>query len=582
MQKSSTSAKTDIAAPNAPPQFTPEFLAATRELEKEWQKNFDKMAQKFGIDPQSYVNQTNSGLPLKPAYFPHDVAGLSSDALAAPGSFPFTRGVNAAQYQFMPWANQPVIGCGLPEETRARMDYLQGMGMKGYFGNTFYNLVYDLVSHEGIDPDHPAAEGHVGRCGMAVYSCQDNARLFDGLELPKLNVVHIADSEDMPVLAHYLAYARRRGVAWEDLRGNSMNYHIQSAYHGSTCFPPKAGVDLTVEMIHFCSKRMPKWNTVNIDGYEMEEAGADAVEEVGFSAAAGIDYARECVAKGLHPDEFIGRFGFQMSQSNDFFEEVCKIRALRRIWARKCYELGARDPRNMHVRVHTHTSGAMLTAQQPLNNLIRTTLHSFGAALAGVQAMEVSAFDEALGIPTEHSATLSLRVQQIIQDESGITRVADPLGGSYYVETLTNQIETAALKIFDEVEKRGGYHKCHGYVRATIEASAVRWRDQVDAKKRIVVGMNKYVTDEPLETDIYTANPESERVAIERVKALRTERDNAKWEAAMAELDRAATRFKAGEVGVLFPAMIEASDADATTGELMGVLKRHLGWAPPY
>lgn len=582
MQKSSTSAKTDIAAPNAPPQFTPEFLAATRELEKEWQKNFDKMAQKFGIDPQSYVNQTNSGLPLKPAYFPHDVAGLSSDALAAPGSFPFTRGVNAAQYQFMPWANQPVIGCGLPEETRARMDYLQGMGMKGYFGNTFYNLVYDLVSHEGIDPDHPAAEGHVGRCGMAVYSCQDNARLFDGLELPKLNVVHIADYEDMPVLAHYLAYARRRGVAWEDLRGNSMNYHIQSAYHGSTCFPPKAGVDLTVEMIHFCSKRMPKWNTVNIDGYEMEEAGADAVEEVGFSAAAGIDYARECVAKGLHPDEFIGRFGFQMSQSNDFFEEVCKIRALRRIWARKCYELGARDPRNMHVRVHTHTSGAMLTAQQPLNNLIRTTLHSFGAALAGVQAMEVSAFDEALGIPTEHSATLSLRVQQIIQDESGITRVADPLGGSYYVETLTNQIETAALKIFDEVEKRGGYHKCHGYVRATIEASAVRWRDQVDAKKRIVVGMNKYVTDEPLETDIYTANPESERVAIERVKALRTERDNAKWEAAMAELDRAATRFKAGEVGVLFPAMIEASDADATTGELMGVLKRHLGWAPPY
>lgn len=582
MQKSSTSAKTDIAAPNAPPQFTPEFLAATRELEKEWQKNFDKMAQKFGIDPQSYVNQTNSGLPLKPAYFPHDVAGLSGDALAAPGSFPFTRGVNAAQYQFMPWANQPVIGCGLPEETRARMDYLQGMGMKGYFGNTFYNLVYDLVSHEGIDPDHPAAEGHVGRCGMAVYSCQDNARLFDGLELPKLNVVHIADYEDMPVLAHYLAYARRRGVAWEDLRGNSMNYHIQSAYHGSTCFPPKAGVDLTVEMIHFCSKRMPKWNTVNIDGYEMEEAGADAVEEVGFSAAAGIDYARECVAKGLHPDEFIGRFGFQMSQSNDFFEEVCKIRALRRIWARKCYELGAREPRNMHVRVHTHTSGAMLTAQQPLNNLIRTTLHSFGAALAGVQAMEVSAFDEALGIPTEHSATLSLRVQQIIQDESGITRVADPLGGSYYVETLTNQIETAALKIFDEVEKRGGYHKCHGFVRATIEASAVRWRDQVDAKKRIVVGMNKYVTDEPLETDIYTANPESERVAIERVKALRAERDNAKWEAAMAELDRAATRFKAGEVGVLFPAMIEASDADATTGELMGVLKRHLGWAPPY
>lgn len=582
MPNFSTTAQTDINAPNAPSQFTSEFLSATRELEKQWQKNFDKLAQKFGVDPQSYVNQTNSGLPLKPVYFPHDVVGLSSDALVAPGSFPFTRGLNAAQYQFMPWANQPVIGYGLPEETRARMDYLQSMGMTGYFGTTFYNLVYDLVSHEGIDPDHPAAEGHVGRCGISVYSCQDNARLFDGLDLRKINVVHIADYEDMPLLAHYLAYARRRGVPWDDLRGNSMNYHIQSAYHGSTSFPPKAGVDLAFEMIYFCSKRMPKWNTVNINGYVMEEAGADAVQEVAFSAAAGMDYARECVAKGLHPDEFIGRFGFQMSQSNDFFEEVCKIRALRRIWARKCHELGAREPRNMHMRVHTHTSGAMLTSQQPLNNLIRTTLHAFGASLAGVQAMEVCAFDEALGIPTEHSATLSLRVQQIIQEESGITRVADPLGGSYYVETLTNQIEAAALKIYDEVEKRGGYHKCHNFVRATIEASARRWRDEVDAKKRNIVGLNKYVVDEPQGTELHEANPESERIIVERIRTLRAQRDNAKWEAAMADLDRAAERFKAGEVNCLFPAMIEASDADATTGELMGVLKRHLGWAAPH
>lgn len=570
------------AEPSVCPQYTPEFLSATRELEKQWRKSFDTIAQKFGVDPKTYVAHTDAGLALKPAYFPHDVADLSDDVLAAPGQFPFTRSLYAAQYQFMPWANQPVIGYGLPEETRARMDYLQGAGMTGYFGNTFYNLVYDLVSHEGIDPDHAAAEGHVGRCGMAVYSCQDNARLFDGLELPKINVVHIADYEDMPVMSHYLAYARRRGIAWEDLRGNSMNYQFQSAYHGSTCFPPKAGVDLAVEMIHFCSKRMPKWNTVNINGYVMEEAGADAVQEVAFSVAAGMDYARECVAKGLQPDEFLGRFGFQIAHANDFFEEICKIRALRRIWARKCYDLGARDARNMHVRIHTHTSGAMLTSQQPLNNLIRTTLHAFGASLAGVQAMEVCAFDEALGIPTEHSATLSLRVQQIIQEESGITRVADPLGGSYYVETLTSQIEAAALKIYDEVEKRGGYHKCHDFVRAKIEASARRWRDEVDAKKRIVVGLNRYVSDEAQSTEIYKANPDSERIAVERIRALRAQRDNARWEAAMAELNRAAERFKAGEVGRLFPAMIEASDADATTGELMGVLKGHLGWAAPH
>jgi len=563
-------------------QFTSEFLAATRALEKEWRKKFDAIAQKFGVDPQTYAKRTDSGLPLKPVYFPHDLADMPHDAHAAPGQFPFTRGLYPAQYQFMPWANQPVIGYGLPEETRRRMDYLQSQGMTGYFGNTFYNLVYDLVSHEGIDPDHPAAEGRVGQCGMAVYSREDNARLFDGLALEKMNVVHISYYENMAVLAHYLAYARRRGVPWEKLGGNSMNWYYQSAYCGMTCFPPKAGPQLAAEMIYFCTRRMPKWNTFNIFGYGMEEAGADAVQEVAFSVAAGVDYARECIAKGLQPDEFLGRFGFQISQANDFFEEVCKIRALRRIWARKCRELGAHDPRNMHVRIHTHTSGAALTAQQPLNNLIRTTLHTFGAALAGVQAMEVSTFDEALAIPTEHSATMALRVQQVIQEETGITRVADPLGGSYYVEALTNQIEAAALKIYDEVEKRGGYHNCHDYVRARIEASALRWRDEVDAKKRIVVGVNKYVSDGMQEMEVFKVNPESERIAVERIKALRANRNQATWEAAMAEVNRATERFKAGEIGGLVPAMVEASDADATTGELMGVLKQHVGWHPPH
>jgi len=288
------------------------------------------------------------------------------------------------------------------------------------------------------------------------------------------------------------------------------------------------------------------------------------------------------VESGLHPDQFLSRFGFQISQANDFFEEVCKIRALRRLWARKCRELGARDPKSMHVRIHTHTAGSVLTAQQPLNNLIRTTLHAFGAALAGVQAMEVSSFDEALAIPTEHAHTMALRVQQIIQEESGITRVADPLGGSYFVESLTNQIEAEAMKIYDEVEARGGYHKCHDFVRARIEASAARWRDQVDAKQRIVVGMNKYTSAEAQDIEVFKVNPEAERVAKERVRELRARRDQGKWEAAMAGLRAAAKRFSGGERGVLMPAMIEASDAGATTGELMGVLKESVGWAPPY
>jgi methylmalonyl-CoA mutase N-terminal domain/subunit len=224
----------------------------------------------------------------------------------------------------------------------------------------------------------------------------------------------------------------------------------------------------------------------------------------------------------------------------------------------------------------------VLTAQQPLNNLIRTTLHAFGAALSGVQAMEVSSFDEALAIPTEHAHTMALRIQQIIQEESGITRVADPLGGSYYVESLTNQIEAAAEKIFAEVERHGGYHKCHDYVRGEIEASAARWRDQVDAKERVLVGMNKYESAEMQDIEVFRVNPESERIAVERVRELRARRDSRRWESAMAALDAAAGRFAGGEVGVLLPAMIEASDADATTGELMGVLKKHLGWTSPY
>jgi methylmalonyl-CoA mutase N-terminal domain/subunit len=572
----------DPADTELPEQFNAEFVEATRKLEAEWRAKFDAIAHKFGVDPAAYGLKTDSGLPLKPAYFPHDVAGQSYGMLSAPGMYPFTRGLYPAQYQFMRWANQPVIGYGLPEDTRKRMDYLQSQGMTGYFGNTFYNLVYDLVSHEGLDPDHPAAEGRVGQCGMAVYSLEDNARLFDGLALDKINVIHISYYEVLPVLAHYLAYARRRGVPWNKLGGNSMSWYYQSAYVGMTCFPPKSGMALATELVNFCTREMPRWNTVNIFGYGMEEAGANAVQEVAFSVAAGIDYARACVASGLAPDQFLSRFGFQISQSNDFFEEICKIRALRRLWARKCHELGARDPKSMHVRIHTHTSGAVLTAQQPLNNLIRTTLHAFGAALSGVQAMEVSSFDEALAIPTEHAHTMALRIQQIIQEESGITRVADPLGGSYYVESLTNQIEAAAEKIFDEVESHGGYHKCHDYVRAQIEASAARWRDQVDAKERVLVGMNKYESAEMQDIEVFRVNPESERIAVARVRELRARRNAKKWESAMAALDAAAGRCAAGEIGGLIPAMIEASDADATTGELMGALKKHLGWGSPY
>jgi methylmalonyl-CoA mutase, N-terminal domain len=574
-----------------------ETLAASQQAAQEWQRGYDRIAKRFGDQAPDRARQpeSHSGLPIKNAYFPHDVPNGASTAGAsalpeAPGAYPYTRGNLPAQYQFMNWANQPVIGYGLPEHTRSRMDLLAAQGMTGYFGSRFYNLVYDLVSHEGLDPDHPAARGRIGQCGMAVYSAADMARLFDGLDLRKINVIHITYYQVVAAMAQYIAYAERRGVTPAELSGNTMNWYHQSAYVGMSAFPPEQGLKLAVELISYCTKHMPKWNTTNFFGYGVEEAGGTAVQEIGLMLAFGIELVRACEAAGLAPDDVLPRFGFQFAQANDFFEEVCKIRAMRRIWATTMKErFGATNPRSMAVRIHTHTSGAVLTAQQPMVNLIRTTLHAFGAALAGTQAMEVSAYDEALAIPTEDAATLALRVQQVIQEETNVTAVTDPLAGSYYVEALTDQLARAALELVEDIEAQGGYVQAQrsGWIRTVVEDSAERWREQVDSGQRRVVGLNCYVAGEEPEPQIFQVDPEVERIAVERVTELRASRDAAAYDKAIAALDQAAAEFAAGQIAdlgqdKLMAAAIDVARADATTGEIMGALKRHLGWGPPH
>ncbi len=557
-------------------------------------EQYERMLNRFGnsAPPSAHAPQTHSGLPIKTAYFPHDVEGLDFEQIGAPGQYPFTRGNLAAQYQLMNWANQPVIGYGLPEDTRTRMDMLSARGMTGYFGQKFYNLVYDLVSHEGIDPDHPSARGRIGQCGMAVYSKADMARLFDGMDLTKMNVVHITYYQVIPALAQYIALAEEQGLTPDQLRGNSMNWYHQSAYVGMSAFPPASAQKLAVELINYCAQKMPRWNTTNLFGYGVEEAGGTAIQEIGLMLAYGIDLMRAVEASGLKADEALPRFGFQIAQANDFFEEICKIRALRRIWATAMYErFGAEDPRSMHVRIHTHTSGACLTAQQPLVNLIRTTLHAFGAALSGVQAMEVSAYDEALSIPTEESATLALRVQQVIQEESNITAVSDPLAGSYYVEALTDQIAAAALELVDRVEAEGGYVAAQqkGWIRREVEASADRWRDMVNSGERRVVGLNCYQDDEGevAEPNIFKVDPNVEALAVERIEELRTSRDAARFDKAMCAFREVAEDFAKKECKdlgscELMETAIEAARAEASTGEMMGVLKDALGWRAPH
>ena len=568
--------------------FDKKVLQKSRAAAEENEAKYQNMAKKFGAEDQT--QKTHSGLPIKNAYYPHDLEDIDFDNMGAPGQFPFTRGNLAAQYQFMNWANQPVMGYGLPEHTRERMDHLAEQGMIGYHGQKFYNLVYDLVSHEGLDPDDRAARGRVGQCGMAVYSVADMERLFHDMDLTKMNVVHISYYQVIPALAQYIALADRQSIEPHQLRGNSMNWYHQSAYVGMSAFPPDAGLKLAVELIGYCAEHMPRWNTTNLFGYGVEEAGGTAVHEIGLMLAFGVELVAACESAGIEPEVALSRFGFQFSQANDFFEEICKIRAMRRLWATTMNEeFGAEKPSSLQVRIHTHTSGAVLTAQQPLVNLIRTTLHTLGAALAGTQAMEVSAYDEAISIPSEESATLALRVQQVIQDESNVTAVSDPLAGSYYVEALTDQLSKEALKLVAEIKSEGGYVEAQkkGWIRREIERSAAKWRQMVDDGERKIVAMNCYVDENEEHPEIFKVDPEVERIAIERIKEHRANRDSARYEKAMEAFAEAATAFERKSVSevndhALMNAAIEAAKADATTGEMMGVLKKALGWAAPY
>jgi len=568
--------------------YDDETLQQSRAAAEKLEADYHRISKRFGSNNVDF--KTQSGLPIKSAYFPHDLNDINFDQIGAPGQYPFTRGNLSVQYQFMNWANQPVIGYGLPEDTRARMDLLADKGMVGYFGQKFYNLVYDLVSHEGLDPDHPAARGRIGQCGMAVYSVADMERLFHDMDLSKTNIVHITYYQVIPALAQYIAYAEQVGLEPHELRGNSMNWYHQSGYVGMSAFPPDAGLKLAVELIGYCAENMPRWNTTNLFGYGVEEAGGTAVEEIGLMLAVGVDLVRACQTAGISPEVALSRFGFQIAQANDFFEEICKVRALRRIWATTMHErFGVGNSVALHVRIHTHTSGVCLTAQQPLVNLIRTTLHAFGAALAGTQAMEVSAYDEALSIPSEEAATLALRVQQVIQEETNIKPISDPLAGSYYVESLTDQIANAAMHLLSQIESEGGYFEAQrkGWIRRRIEDSAENWRDSVDKVERRIVGLNCYEIEEEVAPNIFKVDPEVEKTAVDRVRELRSTRDGNRFTKAMQDFSDVAFQFADRDISELgdhklIMAAIEAARAEATTGEMMSILKKSLGWRAPY
>lgn len=562
--------------------FDQETLTAAERLNKEWAELLEKI-----YKSKDYSSKTNSGIPVKPYYGPADIDSLDYEKdIGVPGIYPYMRNNYGIHYQRQTWINQPTHGYGLPEHTRERMDALAREGMGGgYTGGRAYNLVWDLPSYVGTDPDEPEALGFVGKDGVSCNNEEDFELMLHGIDLTNNNIVLI-NTDTIPVFAHFIAYADRMGFPRDKLRGNTMNWQFTGWFFPSMLWEPSGGLKLATDLIKFCCEEMPGWNHTNIEAHAMSEMGANAVQQMVFAISTAMAVADSCVEAGIAPDAFMPGIGYQIAQCNDFFEYICMFRAWRKLWARIVHDrYGCKRPSSMHLRVHTHTSCYELVAQQPLVNIIRSTLHCLGAALSGTTAMEVPAYDEPIGIPTEEAAVLALRIQQVVAEEIGIDRVSDPLGGSYYVEWLTNKIEEEGKKVLSQIEEMGGFvnaHKSGFFVRQCRE-NAARWRREVDSGKRTVVGWNKYKINEVQIPKPFRGDPETRRVAMERIARYKAERDQSKTDAALNALIVAAEKLdKEGAYGVVMPAAIEAAKAKATMGEISRTLQKVFKWGTQY
>jgi len=560
--------------------FDEKTLGEAKKFLEQWQESVNKIYQ--GKD---FTAKTNSGIPIKPVYTPLDIQDIDyTKDIAMPGAYPYIRSNYPIHYQYQPWVNQPVHGYGLPEHTKERMDALTKAGMEGYFGARSYNLVWDYPGYFGIDPDDPDAEGYIGKDGVSCNTLDDFACMLDGLDIAKNNIILI-NGDTLPMFALYIAYAENRGVPRGNLRGNTMNWVFTAWYAPNFMWETEDALKLATENIHFCVKNIPRWNHTNIQGHAISETGADAIHQMGFCLATARAVADSCKAAGLNPDDFLTGIGFQIAQCNDFFEYICMFRAWRKLWARLTRErYSATKPAAMHLRTHTNTSCFELVKQQPLNNIIRSAYHALGAALSGTTAMQIPAYDEPIGIPTEESAILTLRIQQILVHETGITKVGDPLAGSYYVEWLTKRMEEEGEKILKEIEDAGGFVKAHkaGMLAMVLRKGCDQWRDEIDKNKRVVVGWNKYQIEEALKVKAFRPDPEVARVSIQRTKEYKKRRDQAKTDAALNGVVEACKKLKAGEYGHVMPACIEAAKAHATAGEISKALRKVMRWGPEH
>jgi methylmalonyl-CoA mutase, N-terminal domain len=492
--------------------------------------------------------------------------------LGLPGEYPFTRGVQATMYRSRFWTMRQYAGFATAEETNQRFRYLLDQGQTGL------SVAFDLPTQMGYDSDAPEAAGEVGRVGVPISSLADMDVLLDGLPLDEVSTSMTINSTAAILLALYVAAAEKRGVARERISGTTQNDILKEYIaRGTWIFPPGPSMRLVTDIFEFCAAELPRWNTISISGYHMREAGATAAQELAFTLADAIAYCEAAAGRGLAIDDFAGRLSFFFAAWSELFEEVAKFRAARRMWARIVRErFGARSDRSMMCRFHVQTAGSSLTAQSIDNNVVRTTIQALSAVLGGAQSLHTNARDEALALPTEESARLALRTQQILAHESGVTETPDPLAGSYYIETLTSRLEAAAQEYLDEIDAAGGTLAAieAGFQQRQIQESAYRVQQAIEAGDQVVVGVNRFRDEAGLSVPppIQRIDPDGERRQIERVRRVRAERDAAAWEAALGRLEECA-----GGGENLMPAMIEAVRAYATVGEISNRLRATWG-----
>ncbi len=492
------------------------------------------------------------------------------EKLGFPGEYPFTRGIHPSLYRGRLWTMRMFAGFGTAEDTNRRYKYLLDHGETGL------SVAFDMPTLMGHDTDDAAAAGEFGTCGVAVSSLDDMEILFDGIPVDKISTSMTINGPAAVLWAMYIAMAENRGISRQVLRGTIQNdilkeYQAQKEW----LFPPEPSMRLVVDTFEFGTTDLPEWNTISISGYHIREAGATAAQELAFTLANGLEYVRWGIDRGLDVDAFAPRLSFFFNSHNDLFEEVAKFRAARRIWAREMKEtFGAENPRTWWMRFHTQTAGVSLTAQQPMNNVVRVAIQALAGVLGGTQSLHTNSLDEAFAVPTEDAVRIALRTQQVIAHESGVTNTVDPLGGSYYVEWFTDFMEEEAYKYFDRIDAKGGVIPAikKGFFQQEIANSAYRYEREVNEKRRIIVGVNEYVSEDEAPIELLKIRPEGERAQRDRLARLRAERDAKRWEASLRALQVAAE----GEEN-LMPHILEAVTARATLGEICDSLKEVFG-----